>query len=266
MRRSRAWRRAALSSGSGSPATLVKSSACTSRPATAAVRSTASAASGSWSSEEADHVARGLVGPAQVLEHEHHRPVGGEGTEEALEQAELGHLGGPALVPVARAGGQRRQEARQLGPLLGDERLDADAGELLAGGAQGRGHRRERQVASGQLHAAAHQHGRPAAARSRRELLDEPGLADPGLAHHEHRSWAPAEGVAERRFEAVELSGAAHEGRRGAPHARKYGAWAARPPAPGAAGDTGRVRTRLRSLVAAARRWPWRWPARRRQH
>ena len=137
-------------------------------------------------------VEEGRFRPLQVVEHEHERPFGGEQLEVAPDRPQR-LLGRPARAAESDRLAHHRRHAGRLGRhqrrdlRLGDLRLvvAADRG----GGRHRLAHREERDaVAVGQAAPAQHQR---VALEARDGLLDEPGLADAGLAEHGRELRAP---------------------------------------------------------------------------
>ena len=107
--------------------------------------------------EEAQQVLGGVVGPVQILDHEHHRPV----PRQAPQRGDHGLE--PLRTRVAGLGGGRRRRHGEA--------------------AQGRRERGVRELAGLHRDAVAPQHRR---LHGRGELAHEPRLADPGVARDEH--------------------------------------------------------------------------------
>ena len=156
--------------------------------------------------EEGDEVERRLVGPVQVLEHEHDRCLGAEPAdhrERLLEQAQArvgaGAAGECARLVARRAGEQPRQLARTFQLRRARER------------AQRLDERQVGQARADELDAAADQHGRAAVLRPRRDLADHAALADPGRARDEHGPPVAQGGLAEHRVQRGQLLLAADE-------------------------------------------------------
>lgn len=90
-------------------------------------------------------------------------------------------------------------------------------GQFAAQGAQGRGERGERQSVGADLHAAAECHDGALPAGGGGELLDQPGLADPGLATDQQRLRLARGGAGERIVQRVQFLDATHEHRTDGP-------------------------------------------------
>ena len=150
--------------------------------------------------EEGQEVARGTVGPVDVLEDEHERLRLGQAPQQREQQLEDASLRGRRL----RGGGVE----------LGKQRREADrAGAQLVGAQppQGADDRREGQLAVAEVDAVAGEEASAPGAGAGTELRDQAGLADARLAGDE-RDRGPAIGRAlERRAEARELALAPHE-------------------------------------------------------
>ena len=123
-----------------------------------------------------------LVGPVQVLQHEHQRLAGGDLLDElghALEQRQ-GAVARAAAGPAMPASGSRRaNSARRVGcraPRISSSALSSAA----AAGVDPRPEREDRVA----LVAAADQDPAALGQRVGRQRADEPGLADARFAHH----------------------------------------------------------------------------------
>jgi hypothetical protein len=161
---------------------------------------------------------RRAVGPLQVVDHEDHRPVGGELVEQAAKQAEQAGLGqrlagcGQAVrAGRQRVGAQLGQQTRELGAVGAHEVVERLRPQLAHQAAQRAGDRRVRQLAGAEGHAVAAQHVRPRRGRQALQLAQQTRLADARLARYEHgcriAGRRALEGAAERR----QLVGAADE-------------------------------------------------------
>ena len=118
-------------------------------------------------------MARGAVGPVQVLDYEHHRPVLTERLEQSQQALEDASLGDP-LAPVAGAeAGQQRVEA---GAMRGRKRVESriPVAHQRTKSAKQRG---VRQLALAQLHGVAPQDPRALLASPLHELVGEPRFA-----------------------------------------------------------------------------------------
>ena len=161
--------------------------------------------------EEGHQLERGPVRPVQVLEHEHQRPLGGQPlhhAEHELDQLRgrrgVGRAGARARVELGQQPGEpaacRSQQLRQL---------------VLGGRARQRpqrvGERRERQPVAAELDAGAAEHAGAARRGGGAQLLDQPGLADAGLAADEGDGGLAVERPLERGAERRELPPAADE-------------------------------------------------------
>ena len=134
-------------------------------------------------SEEGEELAGGAVGPVQVLDDQHDRLLGAE----RLEQ-----VGDPLVEasPVVRAAGGERDQAGDPG---GAHRL----AERRREGGEGQG-------VVAEVDAGADQ-GQDGAAALVQQLVDQAGLADPGLAADEHEPGATGACVVERGDQSGEL-------------------------------------------------------------
>ncbi|CAM5335836.1 hypothetical protein SRIMM317S_04707 [Streptomyces rimosus subsp. rimosus] len=122
----------------------------------------------------------------QVLDDHDERPVGGEALQEPGGQLE--EAGAALLVVAAVTGGlaELGQDAGQFALLAGDGGGQF-ARQLGVEQAQDRGEGGERQALGADLDAAADGGQDAVGPRGGRELLDEPGLADPRLTADEQR-------------------------------------------------------------------------------
>jgi hypothetical protein len=152
----------------------------------------------------------GAPGIVQVVEHQQHRPGGGQGPEQGadrLERAAGVRRGDVALAEVVGELGE--QPGQDAGVVPGRVAQDRDR-ELGEGGGEGVDHRLEEQralrdVAAGDRDPGA---GRP---RGGRELGDQAGLADPGLPGDQDDPRLPGAGALPPRRQARRLGGAAHD-------------------------------------------------------
>ena len=144
--------------------------------------------------EVRQEIERGPVRPLEVLDDEHERSLPGdplEDVEDGLE--ELGSRPSPGLESVGIAGarslelGDQAAKPPSAGPEQGRQVPGRDAPDELA---QGRDERGEREATVADPQALAGEDAGPAGPRPSGELLDEPGLADPGLAADEHDAGA----------------------------------------------------------------------------
>ena len=169
-------------------------------------------AAGAQGAEEVgEKVAGGGVGPVQVLQGDDDRAVGGDALQEAGgEFEEAGHA---LLVVPARARAWLAQLGQQPGQflLLARGRGGQFVGQFAAQGAQGGGEGGEGQAVGADLDTAAERDDGALAAGGGGELLDEPGLADAGLAAEQQRLRLARGGAGERVVQAVQLVGAADE-------------------------------------------------------
>jgi hypothetical protein len=83
--------------------------------------------------------------------------------------------------------------------------------QLVGKAAQRLDHRRKRQPLLAQRHTTATQHLHPLPARDGGQLLDQPGLADPGLPAKQHDQRLAAGGTPEQLAQPRQLLGAADE-------------------------------------------------------
>src|SRR5205823_3382264 len=124
----------------------------------------------------AQQVERGGVGPVQVVQQQHQRPLGRGGGEEGTGLGEERRLACRLAPPRRR---QRRRQRRQV---------------------RGGGQRRERRPPGairrrvGQVVAAADRQARTALQRLAPQRLGQGGLADPRLPADQHQAAAPGHG------------------------------------------------------------------------
>jgi hypothetical protein len=157
--------------------------------------------------QEDDQVQGGGVGPVRVLEHQQQRPpLLAEPVEDGqrlLEQAQL-RVGGAGGRGRTRRRGQLRHQPRQLTEPAGDlaeHRRAVQRPQRL--------HQRQvRQAAADQVDAAPAQDGRPTAQRPLGQLIDEPRLADPGVAGDQHGAAATGRRRGHRGLQPRQLAGA----------------------------------------------------------
>ena len=155
-------------------------------------------------------VERRLVGPVQVLQHQHDD----RGAAEAIDDRE--HLG-EEPHPRLRARILLRRRRRAVDETCHQPRqlpqVRHQLGQLrrAAQGPQRVDDRQVRQAGSDQLDAAPFEHRRAAGVGARGELADQPRLADPRRAADQQRAAAPRCGVLERGVELSELGRAADE-------------------------------------------------------
>ena len=167
--------------------------------------------------EEGEEVARGLVGPVQVLEHEHDGPDAAE----PLDQGEQGLEHARLVAAVAVGRGDRARRARELGHQLrergarGLREAVRDVGAALGQLARDRAQRVDQRGVgdrgAAQLEAVADEHAGAGGGGARLELGDEPALADPGLPGDEREGGNARRRAAERAVESGELVRAADE-------------------------------------------------------
>ncbi|GAB3942000.1 hypothetical protein GCM10027614_28280 [Micromonospora vulcania] len=163
--------------------------------------------------QEPDEVAGGPVGPVQILDHQHQRLNVGEPLEQLGDQVEQVSARG---LGERRGGGdgQRRRHPAQLRQQAGELRL-VPGEDLGAVGpqhrAQGGGERGERQAGLAELQALPDEHPRAGLGGVPGELLQQPGLADPGLAADQHGAGLPGPGPGQRAPQPRDLALAADE-------------------------------------------------------
>ena len=147
--------------------------------------------------EEGQEVARGAVGPVDVLEDEHERPRLAQPAQQARAAA---RTPGPA-----RARSRARPRGRRAG--AGAARARRAAAELVgAQAAQGADDRRVGQLAVAEVDAVAGEHARALFAGAGAQLGDQARLADARLARDERDRGAAVGRALERRGEARELA------------------------------------------------------------
>jgi len=133
--------------------------------------------------QERGQVQGGLVGPVQVLDDEHHRP----GLAQPLEQAEhqLEQLSGLQFLRRRGRGSARRELRKQPAQSLPgrpEQFLQPSGRSPARERAQRPDERRQRQALRAQFDALTRQNAESGRRRPARQLSDQPGLADPGLA------------------------------------------------------------------------------------
>jgi len=137
--------------------------------------------------EERDGLPGRHIGPMQVLDDEDDRGDLGQAMEQAqdgIQQTGLERFAlGGAINGDARS--ERRDEVGEIGPRRADHGLQLGRIQLLSQIAQGLDERRVRHAAVADVGTAAHEDAHPACRRHRRDLGDEPRLADARLAGDE---------------------------------------------------------------------------------
>ncbi len=144
--------------------------------------------------QERDEVLGRAVDPVQVLEDHDRGRVRTEVAEQAEDEPEQprlretaprvgvrGRLVGGDAVP----GPDRGEQPRDLGPGGAEQRRDAVRRDVPEEPAEGLRERRVRQPVVGEVEAATHEDRAAGRTRALEEIVDEPGLADPGLARDE---------------------------------------------------------------------------------
>jgi hypothetical protein len=160
--------------------------------------------------QEGDQVTGRAVGPVQVLDDEHERVLRGLRREETGDEVEQVT---PVVVGHRTGRTKLREEPGEVG-LVAVERRPAVGAQHLA---QHGGERRERQPFLAQLEALAGEDPGTSGTGVAGELVDQPGLADAGLAAHEHGGGLVVAGALERLAECGELGLAPHEDGTGPP-------------------------------------------------
>ena len=143
--------------------------------------------------EEAEQVARRAVGPVEVLHDEHDRRPGGHPLQEAEEQLEQTALARAVAQPGGRPLGHRaevRHQPGQLGPAVAEDQVELVRVRPPDEPTQRLRDRRVGHRTFAQVDAAAEQDDGTLGLRDRRQLGDEPRLADTGLAGEEDRAAA----------------------------------------------------------------------------
>jgi len=151
-------------------------------------------------------VAGGPVRPLQVVDQQRDRPLRAELPQQRREQVEQPRLGIGALLLRILLGKQAQQpvHARQQPPQRVGPRIVHQAAEH-------RDDRRQRQPLGAQLHAGGAQHPHAGRAEVRGGLVQEPCLAHPGRAGHQHRPRLPAPRVPGGAFDGVQQRPSPHE-------------------------------------------------------
>jgi hypothetical protein len=129
-----------------------------------------------------DELQRGIVGPVQVVEREHHASARAQGLQQRADRA----VGLEALVLQAAGGGtgeavQPRDDRRELGGLVANQALEAIGAQRRGVIAERVDRHRERQILL-QLGGTAREHEMAERIGPRAELADQARLADAGLA------------------------------------------------------------------------------------
>jgi hypothetical protein len=161
-----------------------------------------------------EQVAGGAVGPVQVLHDQQQRRAGGQPLDQPqqqLEQAPLAGLAGTSVGGRLVAPGQVGQQAGQLLAGGAGDRLKLGRVELAGQAPQRLGDRRERHAFLAQRHAAAIQHPHTLLAGGYRQLLGQPGLADPGLPADHRRQRLAGGDTRQQVLQPRQLLGAADE-------------------------------------------------------
>ncbi len=132
--------------------------------------------------QEPDQVAGGAVRPVQVVDDPHQRMLGTEPVQQRAVQVE-------ELRLVDRVVGRYavlRQQPQQRGDagLVPGQRVQPDHADQLA---QRRAHRRQRQALGTELDARGPQHPDPGLGQPVGEVVEQPGLADAGVAAEQHQ-------------------------------------------------------------------------------
>ncbi len=161
--------------------------------------------------EQRDEVERRAIGPVEVLEDEHERPVGAEADDRAEDQLEqLRGLDRP--VVERRAAVELGDEPPELGAGRAEQALERRVVLLERQRAQRLDERRERHALA-ELDAAADEHPRAVLGRAPPRLLEQPRLAHAGLAADQDDGRLPRGGVGGRLGEHGQLGDAADEER-----------------------------------------------------
>jgi hypothetical protein len=159
------------------------------------------------------------VGPVQVLQQPQQRHGGGQPLDHPQQPLEQPPLTGSAgdRGPRGRlaAPGKVGQQPGQLLPGGAGDRLKLVGVQVVSEAAQRLDDRRERQALLAQWHTTATQHPHAPLMRGGGELLDQPGLAHPGLpAQQRHQRLAVAS-AGQQLAQPRQLLGAADEAARG---------------------------------------------------
>ena len=152
--------------------------------------------------EQCDQVERRAVGPLHVLEDEHQRPLGGQARDEPenkLRNSGCTVVGGAHLL----AGLELGEQPGDLAPCRAQALAELVDSELGGERAQHLDERSERDPLTSELDAAADEHARAGLVGPPAELVDQPRLADAGLATYEDRRGLsgnrPLQGAIEHR-------------------------------------------------------------------
>jgi hypothetical protein len=155
----------------------------------------------------------------QVLHDPQQRRRRGQPFDQAQQQLEQPPLTGLAGTRGTGAGGGRLatpgkvgQQPAQLLPGRAGDHLQLGRVQLVGQAPQRLDHRRERQPLLAQRHAPTNQHAGALPLRCRGQLLDQPGLAHPGLPAQQRRAVG---GTRQELAQPRQLLGAADEAARG---------------------------------------------------
>jgi hypothetical protein len=167
--------------------------------------------------EEGEQVAGGAVGPVQILYDPQQRRGGGQPLDHPQQQRKQPPLAGLASARGTGVGGR----------LATPGQVGQQPSQLLAGGAGDRRQlgrvqvadeavqrlddRRERQPLLAQRHTTATQHPHPLLGGGGGQLLDQPGLADPGLPAEHRQQRLAVGGAGQQLAQPRQLLGAAHK-------------------------------------------------------
>jgi predicted enzyme related to lactoylglutathione lyase len=169
--------------------------------------------------QEGEQVAGGAVGPVQVLDEPQQRHGGGQPLDHPEQQLEQPPLPGSAgdRGPRSRLAAPTKvgHQAGQLLPGGAGDRRQLGRVQVVSEAAQRLDDRRKRQSLLAQRHTTATKHPHPPLTRGGGELLDQAGLAHPGLATDHHHQRLAVAGMGQQLVQPRQLVGAADEAARG---------------------------------------------------
>ena len=136
--------------------------------------------------EQRDQLERRAVGPMQVLEHDHERPVAARARDRSEHEFEQLRRLGPRARQRRVIGIELGHEPRQLRPRVAEQGVELRRRHLMRERSQRLSQRGQRHRIAAQLDAAAGDHASARCHRRTDRLFDEPGLADSRLAADDH--------------------------------------------------------------------------------
>ena len=170
--------------------------------------------------QEGQQVAGGAVGPVQILDDQHQRGLLAQAPQQPEQQLEQSSLGGLIGRAAAFRRAQGGQQAGKLGPGRADQLSDRSHPDIGDQRPQDLHDRGIGQGAIADRHTAPGQHPGPVGGAAARQLGDQAGLADAGLAPHQDDGRVSICGPPPGRLQELQLLDAADEG--GARHAAAH--------------------------------------------